>query len=164
MAPAAGRLIPGFRSRSCNYGPSLVKYVGYCWRFKIYAIIETGGKQYRVTPGEQVDVELLDVTTSVVELDRVLLIGDGDNIVVGNPTIEGAKVIASWREDGKGKKTLVFKYKPKSRYRKKTGHRQPYSRLTIDQIVGGGLGEEKPAKKTVRRKKKETVETAETEE
>jgi large subunit ribosomal protein L21 len=129
---------------------------------KIYAIIETGGKQYRVSPGQEVDVELLNVTTGVVELDKVLMIADEDKVVVGNPTIEGAKVVASWREDGKGDKVLVFKYKPKSRYRKKTGHRQSYTRLTVDQIVGGGFEAPKPARKTTRRKKKETVEAVET--
>ena len=165
MAPAPGRLNRAYLAGSCICDRSLVKYVGCYWRFKIYAIVETGGKQYKVTPGQDVDVELLDVTSGVVELDRVLMIADGDKAVTGNPTIEGAKVVASWREDGKGKKTLVFKYKPKSRYRKLTGHRQPYTRLTIDQIIGGGIGEEKPVKKTVRRKKKEVAETetAETE-
>ena len=94
---------------------SLVKYVGY-WRTEIYAIVETGGKQYKVSPGQTVDVELLGVVGDVVELDRVLLIADGDKVTVGTPTVEGAKVIASQPEEGKGKKVLVFKYRPKSRY------------------------------------------------
>ncbi len=157
MAPAADRL-SCYTDSSCICNRSLVKYVGY-WRTKIYAIVETGGKQYKVSPGQTVDVELLDLAADVVELDRVLLIADGDKVTVGTPTIEGAKVIASWREDGKGPKVTVFKYKPKKRYRKKTGHRQPYTRLTVDRIVGAGIAEDKPAKKTVRRKKKEAAST-----
>ena len=70
-----------------------------------------------------------------VELDKVLFISDGDKTTVGTPTIEGAKVVATSQGDGKGKKIIVFKYKPKVRYRKKTGHRQLYTRLTIDKIV-----------------------------
>lgn len=72
---------------------------------------------------------------SIVELDRVLLIVDGDKTTVGTPTVEGAKVIATSQGEGKGKKIIVFKYKPKVRYRRKTGHRQLYTRLAIDRIV-----------------------------
>ena len=103
---------------------------------KIYAIIETGGKQYKVTPGQTIDVERLDVgENNTVDLDKVLLIADGDKITVGTPTIEGAKVVATSQGEGKEKKIIVLKYKPKVRYRKKTGHRQLYTRLTIDRIV-----------------------------
>jgi len=106
---------------------------------KIYAIIETGGKQYRVTPGQTVDVERLEVAQGdAVELDRVLLIADGDKVTAGTPTVEGARVIATSQGEGKGKKVIVFKYKPKVRYRKKTGHRQFYTRLAIDKIIGPG--------------------------
>ena len=125
---------------------------------EIYAIIETGGKQYKVTPGQTIDVERLDVDEgSTVELDRVLFIADGDKVTVGTPTIDGAKVIATSQGDGKGKKVIVFKYKPKVRYRKKTGHRQLYTRLAIDKIVGpeAMLGEPKK----VRRRKKEVIES-----
>ncbi|MFC2011619.1 50S ribosomal protein L21 [Chloroflexota bacterium] len=118
----------------------------------MYAIIETGGKQYKVTSGQVVDVDYLDVGEgSTVELDRVLLIGDDDKVTVGNPTIEGAKVMATSQKEGRGKKIIVFKYKPKVRYRKKIGHRQAYTRLTIDEIVGAA-----PAKRTRRRKKEVT--------
>ena len=86
-----------------------------------------------------------------VELDGVLLIADGDKVTVGTPTVEGAKVMATSQGEGKGKKIIVFKYKPKVRYRKKTGHRQLYTRLTIDKIV-------KPAKKA-RRSKKEVIQS-----
>jgi large subunit ribosomal protein L21 len=126
-------------------------------RREIYAVIETGGKQYKVTSGQTVDVERLDIAEGgTVELNKVLLIADGDKIKVGTPTIEGAKVIATSQGDGKGKKIIVFKYKPKVRYRKKTGHRQLYTRLLIDKIVEPGAVQE-PAKKVRRRKKKEVV-------
>ena len=102
----------------------------------MYAVIETGGKQYKVSPGQTVDVERLDVVEGgTVDLDRVLLIADGDKVVVGNPVVDGAKVVATSQGDCRGKKVIVFKYKPKVRYSKKTGHRQSYTRLTIDKIV-----------------------------
>ena len=122
-------------------------------RKEIYAIIETGGKQYRVNPGQTIDVERLEVAEGdTVELDRVLLIGDGDRVTVGMPTVDGAKVVATAKGAGKGDKVIVFKYKPKVRYRKKTGHRQLHTTLVIDKIVGPGIAEEKP-KKPRRRKK-----------
>ena len=124
--------------------------MGCLWRSEIYAIIETGGKQYKVTPGQTVDVDRLNVAPgNTVELDRVLLITDGDKMTVGTPTIEGAKVVATSEGEGKGKKIIVFKYKPKVRYRKKTGHRQLYTRLVIDKIV--------TPKAKVRRRKKEVT-------
>ena len=125
---------------------------------KIYAIIETGGKQYKVTPGQTIDVERLDVAEgNTVEMDRVLLIAQGEKVTVGNPTVDGAKVVATSQGEGKGKKVIVFKYKPKVRYRKKMGHRQAYTRLTIDKIVTAGAAPDKPEKK-VRRRKKEVTE------
>jgi large subunit ribosomal protein L21 len=126
-------------------------------RSEIYAIIETGGKQYKVNPGQTIDVERLDVAEgNTVELERVLLIGDGERVIVGTPTINGAKVVATSQGEGKGEKVIVFKYKSKVRYRKKTGHRQPYTRLVIDKIVEPGAAEAKPKK--VRRRKKEVTE------
>jgi len=123
-------------------------------RLKIYAIIETGGKQYKVTPGEIIDVERLDVTEgNTVELDKVLLIAEGDKVTVGKPTVDGAKVIATSQGEGKGKKIIVFKYKPKVRYQKKTGHRQLHTRLVIDKIVTPETAQSEPTKKTRRRKK-----------
>ncbi len=83
---------------------------------------------------------------NTIELDRVLLIADGDRVNVGTPTIDGAKVVATSQGEGRTKKIIVFKYKPKVRYRKKTGHRQFYTRLAIDKIV-------EPGSKTRRRKK-----------
>jgi len=126
---------------------------------KIYAVIETGGKQYKVTPGQTIDVERLDVAEGkTVELDRVLLIADGDKVRVGTPTVDGAKIVATSQGEGKGKKIIVFKYKPKVRYRKKTGHRQFYTRLVIDKIVEPGAVPDEPIKK-VRRRKKEVTES-----
>ena len=128
--------------------------ISWFGRLKIYAIIETGGKQYKVTPGQTIDVERLDVAEGgKIDLDRVLLIADGDKVTVGTPTVDGAKVVATSQGEGKGKKIIVLKYKPKVRYRKKTGHRQLYTRLVIDKIVGPGISKAEPAKKTGRRKK-----------
>jgi len=125
-------------------------------RLKIYAIIETGGKQYRVNPGQTIDVERLDVAEgNTVELDRVLLIADGERVIVGTPTVDGAKVVATSQGEGRGKKVIVFRYKSKVRYRKKTGHRQPYTRLVIDKIVEPGAAEAKPKK--IRRRKREVT-------
>ena len=95
---------------------------------------------------------------NTVELDRVLLIANGDNVTVGTPTIERAKVIATSQGEGKAKKIIVFKYKPKVRYRKKTGHRQFYTRLSIDEIIKPGAAEEKLVKK-VRQHKKEVIQS-----
>lgn len=121
---------------------------------EIYAIVETGGKQYRVTPGQVLDVDHLDVVEGdTVELDRVLLVGDDDKVAVGTPIVEGAKVVATSQGGGKAAKIIVFRYKPKVRYRRKTGHRQLYTRLTIDRIVGLGTESGKAARKTRRRKK-----------
>ena len=94
---------------------------------------------------------------NTVELDRVLLIAQGDKVTVGNPIIGGAKVVATSQGEGKGRKVIVFKYKPKVRYRKKMGHRQAYTRLAIDKIVEPGVTQAEPEKK-VRRRKKEVTE------
>jgi large subunit ribosomal protein L21 len=103
---------------------------------KAYAIVQTGGKQYRVSSEETIDVMHLPVEEgSTVELDQVLLIADGESIRVGTPTVEGAKVLAEVLGEGKGRKVIVFKYKPKVRYRRRKGHRQLYTRLAIKEIV-----------------------------
>ncbi|NLW55418.1 MAG: 50S ribosomal protein L21 [Firmicutes bacterium] len=97
----------------------------------MYAIVETGGKQYRVAVGDQFNVEKIpgEVGTQV-ELDRVLLIG-GEEIKIGNPLVEGAKVKAEIIKQDKARKILVFHYKPKKNIRKRKGHRQPYTRLRV---------------------------------
>jgi large subunit ribosomal protein L21 len=102
----------------------------------IYAIVETGGKQYKVSQGQTLEVERLSASKgSTIELDRVLLLADGEKVTPGTPTVDGARVLAEVVEHGKGKKVIVFKYKPKVRYRKKTGHRQPFTRLAIKDSV-----------------------------
>jgi len=90
-------------------------------------------------------------------MDRVLLIAQGEKVTVGNPTVGGAKVLATSQGEVRGKKVIVFKYKPKVRYRKKTGHRQAYTRLTIDKIVEPGAAKSEPEKKARRRKKEVTA-------
>jgi len=90
---------------------------------------------------------------NTVELDKVLLIADDDRVTVGTPTVDGAKVMATSQGEGKAKKVIVFKYKPKVRYRKKTGHRQLYTRLAIDKIIEPGAAQGEPVKKVRRRKK-----------
>jgi large subunit ribosomal protein L21 len=116
-----------------------------------YAIVETGGRQYKVAPGQKIDVDRLAVAEGKdIELSRVLLIADGKDTVVGNPTIDGAKVVATCLSEGKGDKVIVFKYKPKVRYRRKKGHRQLYSKLEIKEIVKPG--QEATPKKTPKKK------------
>ncbi len=91
-----------------------------------------------------------------VELDKVLLIADDDRVTVGTPTVDGAKVMATSQGGGRGKKIIVFRYKPKVRYRKKTSSRRFYSRLVIDRIIGSEAILRERAKK-VRRRKKEVM-------
>ena len=100
------------------------------------------------------------VEGSTVELDRVLLIADGDEVTAGKPVIDGAKVTATALQNGKGEKVIVFKYKPKVRYRRKNGHRQLFTRLMIDQILPPGAEEAKPVKRTRRKKKEVTTDGA----
>ena len=102
----------------------------------MYAIVETSGKQYKVSAGEIIDVDKLPREVGEkIELGRVLLVADGEEVRVGQPTIEGAKVLATVTGHAKGPKIIIFKYRPRQRYRRKKGHRQAYTRLTIDEIV-----------------------------
>jgi len=94
---------------------------------------------------------------NTIELDRVLLLADNDKVTVGTPTVDGARVIATSLGEDRGKKVIVFRYKNKVRYRKKTGHRQVYTKLTIDKIIGPGTTEEKLVKNVRRRKKEVTA-------
>lgn len=101
-----------------------------------FAIVRAGGKQLRVEPGQLVDVELLDADPGDrIEFNDVLLIGGNGDVKYGRPYVEGARVVAQVVAQRKGPKIIVFKYKPKTRYRKKTGHRQMLTRLTIQEIV-----------------------------
>ena len=101
----------------------------------MYAVVSTGGKQYKVQKGETLRIEKIpgDVGGKVT-LDKVLLVADGENIRVGQPMIEKAAVQASIVEQDRAKKVLVFKYKRRKRYRRKAGHRQPYTAIRIDGI------------------------------
>lgn len=101
----------------------------------MYAVVETGGKQYKVQEGDVLFVEKLEVEVdSNVELNHVLAVSKDDKLTVGTPVVEGAKVVAKVLKQGKGKKVIVFKYKPKKDSRKKNGHRQPYTKLQIEKI------------------------------
>lgn len=100
-----------------------------------YAIIEDGGKQYKAVEGETIEVDYFaSEVGEEVDLDRVLLISDGDEITVGTPHIDGANVQATVVSQVKAPKVIVFKYKPQIRYRVKQGHRQKYTRLQIESI------------------------------
>ncbi len=101
----------------------------------MYAIIKTGGKQYMVNEGDELVVEKLDVESGAkVVFDEVLAVGDNGELKVGSPVVAGAKVEATVVANGKSKKVIVFKYKPKKDYRKKQGHRQPFTRVKIEKI------------------------------
>jgi len=104
----------------------------------IDAVIRSGGKQYRVHAGSVLDVATLDAAPgSRVELREVLLVSDGDKVTVGNPTVADALVVAEVVEHGKGRKVISFKYKAKTRYRRKRGHRQGFTKLSVKEIRHG---------------------------
>ena len=99
------------------------------------AIIVTGGKQYKVSEGDVVFIEKLDQNAGdTVKFDQVLAIMDGENATFGTPVVEGASVEATVEKNGKGKKIRIFKYNAKKGYRKRQGHRQPYTKVTITKI------------------------------
>ena len=103
----------------------------------MFAVIETGGKQYKVNEGDIIFVEKLEVEAgSKVEIDRVLALSTADGFKVGNPVVAGAKVTANVVKNGKAKKVVVMTYKPKKNEKKKNGHRQPYTKLQIEKIEG----------------------------
>jgi len=105
----------------------------------MYAIVKTGGKQYRVEAGRTLEVERLPVGEGdTVELGEVLMIAEDGNVTIGTPVIEGARVTAHVDGHGRAPKIIVFKYKSKVRTRKKTGHRQGFTRLTVEQILRPG--------------------------
>ena len=100
-----------------------------------YAVFKTGGKQYRVKPGDTLDVELLpNDVDSIAEFEEVLALSDGGEVTIGAPLVAGAKVTAQVVSHYKDRKLMVFKYKAKNRYRRKRGHRQTYTRLRIQDI------------------------------
>lgn len=120
---------------------------GVCGEVKLggklmkYAIVEDGSKQYKAVEGATIDVDYFPAEAGdQFDLERVLLVHDGDEIMVGAPLVSGAKVQATVLDQVKGPKLIVFRYKPKKRIRVKTGHRQKYTRLQIDSIVLNGEG------------------------
>jgi large subunit ribosomal protein L21 len=101
----------------------------------MYAVIETGGKQYRVQEGDVLKIEKLPIEVgNNVEFDRVLTVVNNGEVKIGRPVIAGAKVVGKVLEQDKSKKIIVFKYKAKSNYRRKQGHRQPFTRVVIEKI------------------------------
>jgi len=101
----------------------------------MYAIIQTGGKQYRVSEGDVVFVEKIEALDGeAVEFDRVLTVVTEGNVVIGQPLVAGAKVTGKVLSQGKDKKIFVFKYKAKSNYRRRQGHRQPFTKVVIEKI------------------------------
>ncbi|HXX59498.1 MAG TPA: 50S ribosomal protein L21 [Dehalococcoidales bacterium] len=125
----------------------------------IYAIVEITGKQYRVTPGQIIDVDCNNAAEGeVIEFDKVLAVGnDNGETTLGKPYIEGAKVTATSKGTERGDKVIVYKFKAKVRFRKKVGHRQQYTRLSIDKIEAPGLEGKTPAKHGGRHKKVEVA-------
>jgi len=103
----------------------------------MYAVISTGGKQYRVSKGDICRVEKLDAEEGAkVELDQVLMIADGDSINIGTPMVKGGKVSAVVKAHGRGKKIEIMKFRRRKHHQKKTGHRQSYTELEITSITG----------------------------
>ena len=102
----------------------------------MYAVVESGGRQYKAIQGQAITVDLLPQKAGEqIELERVLLIADGDNVQVGRPVIEGAKVKVTVLKEIKGPKVIIYKQHPRKRYRLRAGHRQRYTQLQIDEIV-----------------------------
>jgi len=103
----------------------------------MYAVIQTGGKQYRVKSGEQVKVEMLPAEVgAAVSFDRVLMLGEGDGARVGAPFVDGARVKATVVAQGRGEKVRIFKLRRRKHYAKTQGHRQAFTEVRIDEIVG----------------------------
>ena len=103
----------------------------------MYAVIKTGGKQYKVAEGEYLKVEKLEGNEGdAIELDQVLMIADGANLKIGNPTIDGGKVTATIKSHGRGKKVEIMKFRRRKHHQKRTGHRQSYTEITITGISG----------------------------
>lgn len=101
-----------------------------------FAVIKTGGKQYKVEPGQKLRIEKIDAKEGgKISFDEVLLVADGDKVEIGMPHVKGAKVEAEVLEQGRDRKKIVFKYHAKARYRKFKGHRQPFTEVEIKKIV-----------------------------
>ena len=102
----------------------------------MYAVVKSGARQYRAGVGDTILVERLPVEVGQrLELDEVLLVADGERVEIGQPTVQGAKVLATVVAQEKGPKIRIFKYHPRKRYRRRAGHRQRYTQLRVDKIV-----------------------------
>ena len=113
----------------------------------MYAVIKTGGKQYRVTPGLRLKVEkLVGDVGSDVTIDQVLVMADGENVTIGAPLIAGASVTAKVLSHGRGDKVMIFKFRRRKHYRKTQGHRQSFTEIQIGEILAAGQAAAKPAK------------------
>jgi large subunit ribosomal protein L21 len=140
----------------------------------MYAVIKTGGKQYKVAAGDYLKVEKLDGDVgSKVVIDKILMVADGDNVTIGSPLVAGAKVNATVLSHGKGDKVMIFKFHRRKHYRKTQGHRQSYTEIQIDDINGKSatktaakpaattkVAAEKPAAKSAAAKKPEAKKPA----
>lgn len=110
----------------------------------MYAIIQDRGRQYRVEAGQTINVDLMEAEPgSTIELGQVLLVGGDDGVRIGTPVVPGARVRAEVHGEQKGEKIIVFRYRNKTRYRRRTGHRQRYTSVTIKEIVAGQRDEQK---------------------
>ena len=125
-----------------------------------FAIVESGGKQYRAVEGRVIEVDRLALDEGTqYNIERVLLVSDGDDVMVGTPTVDGIEVKVTVAEHFRGPKLITFKYRPKKRIRVKSGHRQQYTRLMVDSIGKLGGSQKKEEKPVV--EKKETKAKAE---
>ena len=122
----------------CVYTPPLIqRVINESEVLFVFAVIETGGKQYKVNEGDVLFIEKLDVNEGdKVTFDKVLAVSGNAGFVVGAPYVDGASVVANVVKNGKGKKIYVIKYKAKKNEKKKIGHRQPYTKVQIDKICG----------------------------
>jgi large subunit ribosomal protein L21 len=121
----------------------------------MYAVVTTGGKQYRVEPGNELEVERLSGDAgSSITFDRVLLVGDGEAVTIGTPTVEGATVSGTVLGEALGPKLIIFKFKQKATYRRKNGHRQHLTRIRIDEINASGRTSKAKAEKAEARAEK----------
>ena len=119
----------------CKKHPSSASLSIFFGGVQMYAVIKTGGKQYKVAKGDSVFVEKLEVKPGdEVTFDEVILVNDGKSTKIGTPVVEGAKVVAKVEKQGKEKKVVTFKYKPKKHSHSKYGHRQPYTKVTVEKI------------------------------
>lgn len=105
------------------------------WRFNMYAVIKTGGKQYKVSEGESLKVERLNAETGTsINLNEILMVADGDDVKIGTPFLEGGKVSATIESHGRHKKIRIVKFKRRKHYRRQMGHRQDYTEIKIEKI------------------------------